>query len=112
MQVIKQPAQLITALIPALPANYTAEQLRIDIASGAVFLVQDDQLVAAIQFTAQQRLALLLIAGKGCSVAALHRLCDLTERSEITCKPMTAAHERLYKRLGFVRIGEELVWKR
>lgn len=111
MQPVYDPFHQVHRLAPSLPTSYPVEQLVADVLVGNVFLVEDDGLIAAIQFTGQDTLQLLAIAGRGCTTAKLYALSALTERSEIACCPMTPAHVRLYKRLGFKESGEELVWR-
>lgn len=104
-------AAILDLAATALPDGYAATQLFADLMLKRVFALKSAQLVAVVQFVSKHELNLMLVAGKGCSVELLTAVSKFTERRTITCRPRSAAHTRLYKRLGFIGTGKELSWQ-
>lgn len=111
VEIVADYAAILDLAATALPDGYTATQLFADLLLKRVFALKSAQLVAVVQFVSKHELNLMLVAGKGCSVELLTAVAKLTERRTITCRPRSAAHTRLYKRLGFTGTGEELSWQ-
>ena len=111
MNVIKDYASVLDALAPALPDGYSAQNLFADMLRKRVFAVKHEQLVAAVQFVDDNELHVIAAAGKALTTDVLIHLAQFARRPVITACPKTPAHTRLYKRLGFVASGEELVWQ-
>lgn len=111
VEIVADYAAILDLAATALPDGYEATQLFADLLLKRVFALKSAQLVAVVQFVSKHELNLMLVAGKGCSVELLTAVSKLTERRTITCRPRSAAHTRLYKRLGFIGTGEELVWQ-
>lgn len=111
MKVINDYAAILDLVAPALPANYSAQNLFADLLRKRVYAIEHEQLVAIIQFVDDVELHFVAVAGKGLSREALIQLAQFTACSIITAVPKSKAHARLYKRLGFTQIGEELSWQ-
>lgn len=111
VEIVADYAAILDLAATALPDGYTATQLFADLMLKRVFALKSAQLVAVVQFTSKHELNLMLVAGKGCSKELLTAVAKLAERRTITCRPKSAAHTRLYKRLGFTGTGKELSWQ-
>lgn len=110
VEIVTDYAAILDRVATALPDGYEPTQLFADLLLKRVFALKSEQLVAVVQFVSKHELNLMLVAGKGCSAELLTAVAKLTERRTITCRPKSAAHARLYKRLGFVGTGKELTW--
>ena len=110
VEIVTDYAAILDQVATALPDGYEPAQLFADLMLNRVFALKSEQLVAVVQFVSKHELHIVALAGKWCSVELLTAVAKLTERRTITCRPKSAAHARLYKRLGFVGTGEELTW--
>lgn len=117
IRVLTDPARVPwPVLSTALPDGYTTGDLVRDWFIQKVYIVEALGLYGVVQFLGNRVLHLMAVArepgGLHLSASLLRQLVSVADCSSVVCTPRSAAHARLYKRLGFTDYGDkELMWQ-